>query len=94
MLPYTTEIMEDYLSMMSVYDMEDIDKAQVYGAGHPMGTFRLMDLTGIDLTYTMGMEAFKRTGDRSLLPSPKLVEHYVRGEYGQKTGKGWYDYKK
>ena len=25
MLPYTTEIMEDYLSMMSVYDMDDID---------------------------------------------------------------------
>lgn len=26
MLPYTTEIMEDYLSIMSVYKMEDIDK--------------------------------------------------------------------
>tara|TARA_B100000963_G_C22241021_1_gene500011 strand:- start:98 stop:598 length:501 start_codon:yes stop_codon:yes gene_type:complete len=26
MLPYTTEIMEDYLSIMSVYDMDDIDK--------------------------------------------------------------------
>jgi hypothetical protein len=26
MLPYTTEIMEDYLSMMSVYDMDDVDK--------------------------------------------------------------------
>ena len=26
MLPYTTEIMEDYLSMMSVYDMDNIDK--------------------------------------------------------------------
>ncbi|MBT6099001.1 MAG: acyl-CoA/acyl-ACP dehydrogenase [Marinovum sp.] len=26
MLPYTTEIMEDYLSMMSVYDMEEIDR--------------------------------------------------------------------
>ena len=25
MLPYTSEIMEDYLSMMTVYDMEDID---------------------------------------------------------------------
>lgn len=25
MLPYTTEIMQDYLSMMSVYDMEEID---------------------------------------------------------------------
>ncbi|THH37041.1 acyl-CoA dehydrogenase [Aliishimia ponticola] len=27
MLPYTTEIMEDYLSMMTVYDMEEIDAA-------------------------------------------------------------------
>ena len=26
MLPYTSEIMEDYLSMMSVYDMDNIDK--------------------------------------------------------------------
>ena len=26
MLPYTTEIMEDYLSMMSVYDMDEIDQ--------------------------------------------------------------------
>ncbi len=77
---------------MGVASHEDIDKACVYGAGHPMGPFRLNDLTGIDLSYTMGVEAFKRTGDRSLLPSPKLVEHYVKGEYGQKTGKGWYEY--
>ena len=27
-------------------------------------------------------------------PDPKLVERYVKGEYGQKTGKGWYDYTK
>jgi len=47
---------------------------------------------GIDLTYIMGMEAFRATGDRSLLPSPSVVEKYVKGEYGQKTGKGWYDY--
>ena len=79
---------------MGVASHEDIDKACVFGAGHPMGPFRLNDLTGLDLSYTMGMEAFKRTGDRALLPSPKLVEHYVNGEYGQKTGKGWYDYKK
>jgi 3-hydroxybutyryl-CoA dehydrogenase len=79
---------------MGVASHEDIDKACVYGAGHPMGPFRLNDLTGIDLSYTMGMEAFKNTGDRSLLPSPKLVEHFVKGEFGQKTGKGWYDYSK
>ena len=79
---------------MGVASVEDIDKACVYGAGHPMGPFRLNDLTGIDLSYTMGIEAFRATGDRSLLPIPSLVEKYVNGHYGQKTGKGWYDYTK
>jgi len=81
-----------WLLEMGVASMEDIDRAQVHGAGHPMGTFRLMDLTGIDLTYIMGMEAFRETGDTRHLPSPSVVEKYVKGEYGQKTGKGWYDY--
>jgi 3-hydroxybutyryl-CoA dehydrogenase len=77
---------------MGVASVEDIDKACVYGAGHPMGPFRLNDLTGLDLSYIMGMEAFRATGDRSQLPTPSLVEKYVRGEYGEKAGKGWYDY--
>lgn len=77
---------------MGVATVEDIDKACVFGAGHPMGPFRLNDLTGLDLAYTVGMEAFRETGDRSLLPSPSLVEHYVKGEFGEKSGKGWYDY--
>jgi 3-hydroxybutyryl-CoA dehydrogenase len=81
-----------WLLEMGVASHEDIDKACVYGAGHPMGPFRLQDLTGIDLAHTMGIEAFKASGDRSLLPPPALVEHYVKGEYGEKTGKGWYDY--
>lgn len=79
---------------MGVASAEDIDKACVYGAGHPMGPFRLNDLTGIDLTYIMSMEAFRATGDVANLPSPSVVEHYVKGEYGEKTGKGWYDYTK
>jgi len=77
---------------MGVATVEDIDKACVFGAGHPMGPFRLNDLTGLDLAYTMGMEAFRETGDRSLLPAPSLVEHYIKGEFGEKSGKGWYDY--
>lgn len=77
---------------MGVASFEDIDKACVYGAGHPMGPFRLNDLTGLDLSYDIGMEKFRETGDRAMLPSPQLVERVARGEYGQKTGKGWYDY--
>ncbi|MBI5064235.1 MAG: 3-hydroxyacyl-CoA dehydrogenase family protein, partial [Desulfatitalea sp.] len=28
------------------------------------------------------------------LPTPSLVEKYVTGEYGETSGKGWYDYTK
>jgi len=79
---------------MGVASIEDIDKACVHGAGHPMGPFRLMDLTGIDLNYTMSMERFKRTGNFADLPAPSVVERYTQGHYGEKTGKGWYDYTK
>ena len=82
----------EWMLEMGVASMEDIDKACVYGAGHPMGPFRLMDLTGIDLAYTMCMESFKETGDTARLPKPSLTAHYVKGEYGEKTKKGWYDY--
>jgi 3-hydroxybutyryl-CoA dehydrogenase len=77
---------------MGIASIEDIDKACVHGAGHPMGPFRLMDLTGIDLNYIRSMERFRESGDRADLPSPSVVERYSKGNYGEKTGKGWYDY--
>ncbi len=83
-----------WLYEMGFASFEDIDKACVYGAGHPMGPFRLMDLTGIDLEYFMRIEAFKNSGDRADFPTPHIVEKYVKGEYGEKTGRGWYEYKK
>ena len=79
---------------MGIATAEDIDKACVYGAGHPMGPFRLMDLTGIDLAYIMSVEKFKQSGDFADLPVPSVVGKYVQGCYGEKTGKGWYDYTK
>ena len=81
-----------WLLEMGVASVEDIDKACVFGAGHPMGPFRLNDLTGLDLSYIMMTEAFKASGDPADLPPPSLVEHYSKGEFGEKTGKGWYDY--
>ncbi len=82
----------NWLLEMGVASVEDIDKACVLGAGHPMGPFRLNDLTGLDLSYTFAMEAFRESGDPADLPGPSLVEHYTKGEFGEKTGKGWYDY--
>ncbi|SDP71763.1 3-hydroxyacyl-CoA dehydrogenase family protein [Desulforhopalus singaporensis] len=81
-----------WLLDMDVASIEDIDKACIYGAGHPMGPFTLNDLTGLDLMYTMEMETFRETGNVADRPSPNLVKQYVEGRYGKKTGKGWYDY--
>jgi len=77
---------------MGIAAAEDIDKACVFGAGHPMGPFKLMDLVGIDLEYTASMERFRKTGNPADLPSPGVVGKYIKGDYGQKTGRGWYDY--
>lgn len=81
-----------WLQEMGVASFEDIDKACVHGAGHSMGPFRMADLVGLDLIYTMGMEAFRKSGDAADLPGPSLVERYMKGEYGEKAGKGWYSY--
>jgi 3-hydroxybutyryl-CoA dehydrogenase len=79
---------------MGVATAEDIDKACVYGAGHPMGPFRLNDLTGIDLTYDICMGRFYASGDTADLPTPSVVKKVAEGKFGQKTGEGWYSYKK
>ena len=45
--------------------------------GHPMGTFRLMDLTGLDLAYTIRTERYKASGDPKDKP-PKILEESSR----------------
>jgi len=42
--------------------VEDVDKACEGGLGHPMGPFRLMDLTGIDLSYTILSKRYEDQG--------------------------------
>jgi 3-hydroxybutyryl-CoA dehydrogenase len=77
---------------MGIADAQDIDDACVYGLGHPLGPFRLNDLTGLDLTYTHAMEKFKRTGNPNDKPYPCLVKKYSQGHFGKKTGQGWHKY--
>jgi 3-hydroxybutyryl-CoA dehydrogenase len=38
------------------------------------------------------MERYQESGDPSDRPSPTIVEKYVKGEFGKKVGKGFYDY--
>ena len=83
-----------YLLDQEVCSMEGIDTAVRNGLGHPLGPFELLDLTGIDLQYMVLMERYRETRHSSDRPSPAIVERYSKNEYGRKTGKGFYDYRK
>lgn len=71
---------------------EDIDLAVTKGLGHPMGPLRLLDTTGIDVSYLARMDEYEETGVEAAKPNRILKEMYERGAWGKKTGKGFYDY--
>ena len=75
-----------------IASIEDIDKAAKLGLNHPMGPFELNDMGGLDVTYSCLNLLRELTGDDRFTPIPELEAHVKAGEYGRKTGKGWYDY--
>lgn len=81
-----------FLADMGIATPEEIDIAVVNALGHPMGPFRLMDLTGVDLSYYISMERYQETQDPKEKPSPLIVEKFVKGEWGKKAKKGFYSY--
>lgn len=71
---------------------EEVDIAMEYGFSHKMGPFRLNDLTGVDLTFTMMKEKYEQTGVKEDMYD--IYENMVQeGRLGIKTGRGFYDYK-
>ena len=81
-----------FLLESGVASFEDIDKGAELGLNYPMGPFRLMDLTGLDINYYNRRHRYEETGREEDRPPKQLEERFQRGEYGKKTGKGWYSY--
>lgn len=81
-----------YLVDRGIATPEDIDTAVKGALGHSMGPLETLDMTGIDLEYNVYMEKFRTSGEKTDLPAACLTEHYARGEYGRKSGKGFYVY--
>jgi 3-hydroxybutyryl-CoA dehydrogenase len=62
-------------------------------AGFKMGPFKLMDLIGMDINYSVSNIVWEALGKpERLTPSPLQKEKVSNGELGKKTGKGFYDY--
>ena len=80
-----------YLVENGYCTVEEVDIALEYGFNHKMGVFRMNDLTGIDLSYTLMKANYERTGKK-----PDMFDVYEKmvqeGRLGRKTGHGFYDY--
>ncbi len=77
-----------------VASAEDIDKAMMLGANHPIGPLALADLVGLDTLLSVQDTLHKEFGD-SKYRSCSLLRKMVRaGHLGRKTGKGFYEYPK
>lgn len=74
-----------------VCTMEDLDTAVELGLGHPMGPFKLDDMSGIDVRYNVLKRRLEETGVKSY-GYDMIEDLYNQGRYGKKTKHGFYDY--
>lgn len=76
-----------------VASYEDIDKAFKTAYSFRMGPFELADLVGLDIAIK-GSETFYSEFKRDVFkPSRALLMKVRAGDYGRKTGQGFYSYK-
>ncbi len=75
--------------LASIENVDDVLQA----SGFKMGPFRLMDLIGMDINFSVANIVWESLGkpDR-LIPSALQKQKVDSGELGRKTGKGFYVY--
>jgi len=73
---------------------EDIDTAAKLGLNHPMGPLELADLIGNDIVLNMADGIYETLQEHRYIAPTLLRRMVAAGWLGQKTGKGFYDYKK
>jgi enoyl-CoA hydratase/3-hydroxyacyl-CoA dehydrogenase len=72
--------------------MQEIDSAVKFRMSFPMGIFELADYTGMDVIHKATWEMHSRDS-RVINPHPRIKQLFEEKNLGQKTGKGFYEYK-
>lgn len=77
-----------------VVDIESADAVMKYGLGFrwaALGALETADLGGLDIFYHISEYLMPDLADGHEVPAP-LKEKFEAGDYGVKTGRGFYDY--
>jgi len=90
LVPYLLDAIRAYEE--GVGSIEQIDAAMKAGANHPMGPFTLLDFVGLDTTKSIADIMFDEYRERRFAAPPTLRKMVAAGFFGQKSGRGFYDY--
>jgi len=82
-----------YTLYEGVGNVEAIDTAMRLGANHPMGPLQLADFIGLDTCLAVMQVLYEGLADSKYRPCPLLVKYVEAGWLGQKTQRGFYDYR-
>jgi len=86
-----------YLEAMKMVEAGEADyttiDAIMESSGFKMGPFKLMDLIGLDINYTVSDIVWNNLGKpERLKPSALQKSKVEKGELGKKSGRGFYEY--
>ncbi|GCF11488.1 3-hydroxyacyl-CoA dehydrogenase family protein [Dictyobacter arantiisoli] len=90
LIPYLISAIRMLENGMATRD--DIDTAMKLGCGYPMGPFTLLDYVGLDTTLWAAEAIYNEYKDPLYAPPPLLRRMVQSGQYGKKSGKGFYTY--
>ena len=75
-----------------VGSIDDIDTGMMAGASHPMGPLTLADFVGLDTLASIADVMVDAYGEERFAAPPTLRKMVAAGNFGRKSGKGFYDY--
>jgi 3-hydroxybutyryl-CoA dehydrogenase len=75
-----------------VGSVEDIDTGMMAGASHPMGPLTLADFVGLDTLGSIADVMADAYGEERFAQPDTLKKLVAAGNFGRKSGKGFYDY--
>jgi 3-hydroxybutyryl-CoA dehydrogenase len=90
LVPYMLDAIRAY--EQGVGSIADIDAGMKAGAGHPMGPLTLADFVGLDTLASIADVMANAYGEERFAQPDTLRELVTAGNFGRKSGKGFYDY--